>query len=165
MNDKEIRENRNAVIEYVQAIPNFKKAIQYFENLSDPYEPNPDNPGLKKRESGLVLTTLAEMGWGDGLTLKETAAWLKCALKLYEEVDKKKLGRVLTLTGRLLKDQKQFLHAEGLLSNAMSILEGRGDWDEALVCEEYGGLLKKIPKRENEGEQLIEKAKLIRSKL
>ncbi|CAG9321952.1 unnamed protein product [Blepharisma stoltei] len=165
LNTQEIKENRNAVIEYVHAIPNFKKAIQYFENLSEPYEPNPDNPGLKKKESGLVLTTLAEMGWGDGLTLQETAAWLKCALKLYEEVDKTKLGRVLTLTGRLLRDQKQFLHAEGLLSNAMSILEGRGDWDEALVCEEYGGLLNKISKRENEGEQLIAKAKLIRSKL
>jgi hypothetical protein len=57
------------------------------------------------------------------------------------------------------------MHAEGLLSNALSHFEGSRDYNYVMSLEVFGSMLKSMPKRESEGEKLLEKAEEISSQL
>lgn len=113
-----------AILSYKESIYEFQKAIQLFENTPEVYRPNPTNPGLKNKLSGLCLTNIGEIYLKTTVyDLQEAISWLKCALTFYSEVDKPNIGRVLVLIGIFLRADNQIKEAEAILREAYQVLK------------------------------------------
>ncbi|CAG9313999.1 unnamed protein product [Blepharisma stoltei] len=150
-------EYRAAAMEFTDSVASFQRAIQHFEGLPDIYKIDPNNKlGLKSSICGISLTNISEVHL-QSANLEEAIKWLKCALTFYEEVDKQNAGRSLALTGVFLKFQKEYNEAEKVLTKALGLVNGRGDYNEIFVNEVYASVLKKL-KKEKEAEELLEKA-------
>ena len=130
-NSKSRKEEKKIADEvYLEAMPNFQKAVQVFEGLSSPYVAETESEGevsLKNKLSGLSLTNIAEIyieRLEPEVIFKQAGSnWLRVALKLYESFDKVDAGRTLTLVGLLLRAKDNNLHAEGLLRKALDLLK------------------------------------------
>jgi hypothetical protein len=117
-------EPAKAILSYKEAIYEFQKAIQLFENIPEVYKPNTINPGLKNKLSGLCLTNIGEIYLKTTVyDLKEAIHWLRCAMTFYSEMDKANIGRVLVLIGIFLRTDNQVKEAEAILREAYEILK------------------------------------------
>lgn len=143
------------------AITSLTECIKAFESVSELTEALP----LLSPYTGLSLTTLAAVYLAVG---KEAQAskWLKVALKSYQKHAPGQTSRPLVLLASLLRREKAFLHAEGMLQFSIDQLsKSKPSPDLVSALKEYALTLQSNPKRLQESQNLLSQAKTIESKL
>ena len=95
--------------------------------------------------------------------------WLKKAGEICVEFDKKAAGRPLALLGVAAKFSDNKAYAETIFKKALQVVNEvffrqKNDFNEFLVLQVYGFMLKSL-NREDEGEKLLEKSKIIQDNL
>ena len=145
----------------IPAISSLMASIKAFESVNELTEALP----LLSPYTGLSLTTLASIYLAEG---KEAQAskWLKVALKSYQKHAPNQTSRPLVLLASLLRREKAFLHAEGMLQFSIDQLsKSKPSPDLVFALKEYALTLQSNPKREQESQSHLSQAQTLESKL
>lgn len=143
------------------AVSSLHSAITAFENTPNLSDPLP----LLSPYTCLSLTTLGSVHLACGEDA-QASKWLKVALKCYQKHAPGQTNRPLILLAGLLRREKAFLHAEGMLQYAIDQLAQSAPCpDQVAALKEYALTLQSNPKREREWQSHLTQAALIETKL
>ncbi|CAD8082192.1 unnamed protein product [Paramecium primaurelia] len=172
----------NIDADFENVIPLFKKSIYYIEHsnnqiktglewlLNEDLLPQ-DRTNLTKTQFkslhvGKPLLNLSEFVLNKAPSKRaELQFWLKTTINFYEEQDPTNMDRSLLFLAWMCSTNKYFDRAESMYRIVLQMLENSDSYNKVLCMQLLGSMLKKMPNRSNEGEQLIIKAQQIAEEL
>ncbi|CAD8115906.1 unnamed protein product [Paramecium sonneborni] len=168
--------------DFENVIPLFKKSIYYIEHsnnqiktglewlLNEDLLPQ-DRTNLTKTQFkslhvGKPLLNLSEFVLNKAPSKRtELQFWLKTTINFYEEQDPTNMDRSLLFLAWTCSTNKYFDRAESMYRIVLQMLENSDSYNKVLCMQLLGSMLKKMPNRSSEGEQLIIKAQQIAEEL
>ena len=168
---QEKEEFNSAFEDFKSCVANFCNSIAAVEGLNEPFKIGKNSPGninscLSLMNIGEVFIQNQQYEVG---VMQLAMMWLKEAIQIYAKVDKRQVGRALTLLAVTMRYLGKLENAEDAFIKALKVLNGvsfiqKNNFDEFIALKSYGFTLKKNGKLEKANE-LEEKADKIQPTL